>query len=98
MLIPCQNAETYASGQSEIEMGRVIKELGWDRRDIIVTTKVFFGTNRSEKQNTRGLSRKHIIEGCQASLERLQLDYGGSMRELISSRLVDLDWREADVP
>ncbi|RSH91824.1 hypothetical protein EHS25_009194 [Saitozyma podzolica] len=69
------NAETYASGQSEIEMGRVIKELGWDRRDIIVTTKVFFGTNRSEKQNTRGLSRKHIIEGCQASLERLQLDY-----------------------
>jgi aryl-alcohol dehydrogenase-like predicted oxidoreductase len=57
-------------------MGRVIKELGWDRRDIIVNTKIFFGTERSEKQNTRGLSRKHIIEGCEASLKRLQLDYG----------------------
>jgi hypothetical protein len=56
-------------------MGRVIKELGWDRRDIIVTTKVFFGTGRKEKQNTRGLSRKHIIEGAQYALERLGLDY-----------------------
>lgn len=69
------NAETYAAGQSELEMGRVIKELGWDRRDIIVTTKVFFGTNRKERHNTRGLSRKHIIEGTECSLERLGLDY-----------------------
>ncbi|BEJ13707.1 hypothetical protein CspHIS471_0308810 [Cutaneotrichosporon sp. HIS471] len=69
------NAEIYSDGQSELEMGRVIKELNWDRRDIIVTTKVFFGTSRQEKQNTRGLSRKHIIEGALSSLERLQLDY-----------------------
>ncbi|KAL7418477.1 hypothetical protein Q5752_006935 [Cryptotrichosporon argae] len=69
------NAETYSAGQSELEMGRVIKELGWNRADIIVTTKVFFGTNRTFKHNTRGLSRKHIIEGALASLERLQLDY-----------------------
>jgi aryl-alcohol dehydrogenase-like predicted oxidoreductase len=72
------NAEVYSNGNSELEMGRVIKELGWDRRDIIVTTKVFFGTGRKEKQNTRGLSRKHIIEGAHASLERLGLDYGMS--------------------
>ena len=70
------NAEVYSNGNSELEMGRVIKELGWDRRDIIVTTKVFFGTGRKETQNTRGLSRKHIIEGAHASLERLGLDYG----------------------
>lgn len=57
-------------------MGRVINELGWDRRDIIVTTKVFFGTGRKETHNTRGLSRKHIIEGAMRSLERLGLDYG----------------------
>ncbi|KAL1408822.1 hypothetical protein Q8F55_005636 [Vanrija albida] len=69
------NAEGYAAGQSEVEMGRVIKELGWDRRDIIISTKIFFGTARKETQNTRGLSRKHIIEGAQASLERLGLDY-----------------------
>lgn len=57
-------------------MGRVIKELGWDRRDIIVSTKIFFGTARKETHNTRGLSRKHLIEGLQHSLERLGLDYG----------------------
>ncbi|RSH88424.1 uncharacterized protein EHS24_000969 [Apiotrichum porosum] len=69
------NAEGYAAGQSELEMGRVIRELGWDRRDIIISTKIFFGTNRKEVHNTRGLSRKHIIEGAHASLERLGLDY-----------------------
>ncbi len=54
-----------------------------DRRDIIVTTKIFFGTERKEKNNTRGLSRKHIIEGTLLSLERLQLDYGQSRLPLI---------------
>jgi len=68
-------AEGYAAGESEVEMGRVIKELGWDRRDIIISTKIFFGTARKEKHNTRGLSRKHLIEGTLASLKRLQLDY-----------------------
>jgi aryl-alcohol dehydrogenase-like predicted oxidoreductase len=71
-------------------MGRVLKESGWvgltpplaedstdkqDRRDYIITTKIFFGTNRSETHNTRGLSRKHIIEGALESLKNLQLDY-----------------------
>lgn len=69
------NAEAYSGGQSEIEMGRVIKELEWDRKEIIVTTKIFFGTGNKDKHNTRGLSRKHIIEGLNESLKRLQLDY-----------------------
>ncbi|KAK6909438.1 voltage-gated potassium channel beta-2 subunit [Kwoniella mangroviensis CBS 10435] len=69
------NAEAYAGGESETQMGRVIKELGWNRSDIIVTTKIFFGVGRKEKHNTRGLSRKHIIEGLNDSLKRLQLDY-----------------------
>ena len=56
--------------------GRAFKELGLRRTDLIVTTKVFFGVR--EGPNQRGLSRKHIIEGCLASLERLQLDYGES--------------------
>lgn len=47
-----------------------------DRSDIIVTTKVFFGTGDKERHNTRGLSRKHIIEGVNKSLKRLVLDYG----------------------
>lgn len=69
------NAEAYSGGESEREMGRVIEELGWDRRDIVVTTKIFFGTGRKETQNTRGLSRKHIVEGLNQSLKNLRLDY-----------------------
>ncbi|KAF9072955.1 NADP-dependent oxidoreductase domain-containing protein [Rhodocollybia butyracea] len=67
-------AEAYANGQSELEIGRVIKELGWRRTDIIITTKIFWGVGRKEP-NAGGLSRKHIIEGVQESLARLQLDY-----------------------
>lgn len=67
-------AEGYAEGNSEVEMGRVIKEMGWQRSDLIITTKIFFGTGRKEL-NSRGLSRKHLIEGLNHSLARLQMDY-----------------------
>lgn len=66
-------AEAYAGGQSEIEMGRVIKELGFRRTDLIVTTKLFWGPRKGP--NDHGLSRKHIIEGTNECLQRLQLDY-----------------------
>jgi len=66
-------AEAYAAGRSEIEMGRVIKELGYRRSDLVITTKLFFGTRKGP--NDTGLSRKHIIEGTQESLQRLGLDY-----------------------
>jgi len=67
-------AEGYANGNSELEMGRVIKELNLRRSDLVITTKLFFGTSKINPNDT-GLSRKHIIEGTQASLQRLQLDY-----------------------
>ena len=67
-------AEVYSKGQSEIELGRIIKELGWRRDEITIATKLYFGTGRTAP-NTRGLSRKHIMEGMTASLERLQLDH-----------------------
>ncbi|PCH42372.1 Aldo/keto reductase [Wolfiporia cocos MD-104 SS10] len=66
-------AEGYAAGRSEEEMGRVIKELGLRRSDIIVTTKLFWSPH--ERQNGTGLSRKHIVEGTRESLQRLGLDY-----------------------
>lgn len=66
-------AEAYAKGQSEIEMGRVIRELGYRRTDLVITTKLFWGTRAGP--NDQGLSRKHIIEGTTESLERLGLDY-----------------------
>jgi len=67
-------AEVYSNGQSEIEMGRALKELDWPRDEYVLSTKVFFGTGRKEP-NTRGLSRKHIVEGLKSSLERLQQPY-----------------------
>ena len=66
------NAEAYAGGQSEIMMGTVIRKAGWKRSDLVVSTKIFWG---GQGPNDRGLSRKHIIEGTQAALERLQMDY-----------------------
>jgi voltage-dependent potassium channel beta subunit len=66
------NAEAYAGGESEKIMGEVIKRTGWARKDIVVSTKIFWG---GKGPNDSGLSRKHIIEGTRAALNRLQLEY-----------------------
>lgn len=66
------NAEGYASGESERVMGQTIKELGWRREDIVVSTKIFWG---GAGPNDTGLSHKHVIEGVNNALRRLQLDY-----------------------
>jgi voltage-dependent potassium channel beta subunit len=66
------NAEAYASGNAEIVMGNVIKKIGWKRTDLVISTKIFWG---GDGPNQSGLSRKHIIEGLDASLKRLQMDY-----------------------
>ncbi|KAG6891633.1 hypothetical protein C0992_001319 [Termitomyces sp. T32_za158] len=66
-------AEVYSSGKSELEMGRVIKELGLRRTDLVITTKLFWGTRKGP--NDSGLSRKHIVEGTKESLKRLGMDY-----------------------
>jgi voltage-dependent potassium channel beta subunit len=66
------NAEGYASGNAEVVMGNVIKKLGWRRESIVVSTKLFWG---GEGPNDIGLSHKHIIEGMNNALRRLQMDY-----------------------
>ncbi|MBU1097507.1 MAG: aldo/keto reductase [Bacteroidetes bacterium] len=66
------NAEAYAGGNAEIIMGEVVKKTGWKRSDLIISTKIFWG---GKGPNDRGLSRKHIFEGCNAALKRLQMDY-----------------------
>lgn len=66
------NAEVYAAGQSETIMGEAFKKAGWKRSDLVVSTKIFWG---GSGPNDRGLSRKHILEGTDAALKRLQLDY-----------------------
>ncbi len=66
------NAEAYAAGQAETMMGKVIKRAGWKRSDLVVSTKIYWG---GDGPNDRGLSRKHVIEGTEAALKRLQTDY-----------------------
>ncbi|WP_374163456.1 potassium channel beta subunit family protein [Arcticibacter sp. MXS-1] len=68
------NAEGYAGGKSEEVMGRILKSKGWDRESYIVSSKVFFGAE-AKGPNRTGLSRKHVIEACNAALRRFQLDY-----------------------
>ncbi|KAJ6531417.1 NADP-dependent oxidoreductase domain-containing protein [Mycena vulgaris] len=67
------NAEDYSKGKSETEMGRVIKDLNLRRTDLVISTKIFWGPR--DGPNDKGLSRKHIIEGAQECLQRLQLTY-----------------------
>jgi voltage-dependent potassium channel beta subunit len=66
------NAEAYANGNAEMVMGNVIKQLGWRRESIVVSTKIFWGGDRP---NDTGLSHKHIVEGVNNALRRLQMDY-----------------------
>ncbi|EGX96263.1 voltage-gated K channel beta subunit, putative [Cordyceps militaris CM01] len=69
-------AEVYAAGESEIVMGEAIKKYGWKRNDLVISTKIFWGGAFGDNPvNNKGLSRKHIIEGVDASLKRLDLAY-----------------------
>lgn len=66
------NAEVYAEGESERIMGEAIRKLGWSRDTFCVSSKVFWG---GDKPTQLGLSRKHIVDACNAALRRLQVDY-----------------------
>jgi aryl-alcohol dehydrogenase-like predicted oxidoreductase len=63
-------AEIYSEGRAEITLG---KALGPRRQEAIIITKVH--PTRGPGPNDGGHSRKHIIEGCNASLKRLNTDY-----------------------
>ncbi|KAJ5919654.1 Potassium channel voltage-dependent beta subunit KCNAB-like protein [Penicillium verhagenii] len=73
-------AETYSAGQSEIVLGEAIKRFGWKQNDLVISTKIYWGAkansaNPDKPLNNNGLSRKHIIEGMNLSLQRLDLPY-----------------------
>ncbi len=66
-------ANIYSKGMSEKITGRWLRELSPDRDRYVLATKVFFPM--SEAPNDHGLSRKHILAQCDASLRRLGMDY-----------------------
>ena len=68
------NAEIYARGKSEEVMGSVLKKKGWSRDSYIVSSKAFFGIG-GQLPTQKGLNRKHLVEACEAALQRFQLSY-----------------------
>jgi aryl-alcohol dehydrogenase-like predicted oxidoreductase len=64
-------ADIYAQGRAEEVLGRALK--GQRRDGLEIFTKVFWPMGTGP--NDRGLSRKHVIEGCNASLRRLGTDH-----------------------
>ena len=64
-------ADVYASGRAESALGVALK--GQRREGLEIFTKVYWPTG--DGMNDRGLSRKHIMESCEASLRRLGVDY-----------------------
>jgi aryl-alcohol dehydrogenase (NADP+) len=66
-------ADVYSTGASEEITGRALKDYAPPREEIVVATKVH-GV-MGEGPNMRGLSRKHILQGIDASLRRLGMDY-----------------------
>jgi aryl-alcohol dehydrogenase-like predicted oxidoreductase len=66
-------ANSYSGGTSEEYLGRALRDFA--RRDeIVVATKVYFPI-RKRVPNAAGLSRKAIMAGIDASLQRLGMDY-----------------------
>jgi aryl-alcohol dehydrogenase-like predicted oxidoreductase len=66
-------ADMYSLGASEEVTGQVLREIYPDRDEYVLATKVF--NPMSDGPNDRGLSRKHILAGIDASLRRLGTDH-----------------------
>jgi len=64
------SAEIYGMGDGDRLLGEAIKD--WKRESLVIAVKIMYaGTG----PNDMGMSRKHIIEGCKASLKRIGIDY-----------------------
>ncbi|HJR62229.1 MAG TPA: aldo/keto reductase [Gemmatimonadaceae bacterium] len=64
-------ADVYSRGESERITGRALREMA-NLDEIVIATKVFYPM--SDRPNMGGLSRKHILQACEASLRRLGID------------------------
>jgi voltage-dependent potassium channel beta subunit len=71
------NAEVYASGNSETVMGQALKQLGWPRLNYVVSSKFYWGINNEgegvNRKNT--LNRKYLMQAMDGSLKRFGLDF-----------------------
>ncbi len=65
-------ADAYAAGASERFVGKALA--GGKRASVVLATKAFFPLEQKDP-NARGLSRRYLIQACEASLQRLQTDW-----------------------
>lgn len=65
------NADIYADGRAEVVMGQAIRDL--PRESLVLSSKVYWPTMKGP--NGKGLSRKHVMESCHASLKRMGVEY-----------------------
>lgn len=66
-------ADVYSNGISEELLGQSLVNLGVDRKDVVIATKVY--GQMGDGPNDRGASRGHIMDSVEASLDRLQMDH-----------------------
>ena len=70
------NAEAYALGKSEEIMGQALRQLGWGRHTYVVSTKFYWGIDKSgttvNYKDT--LNRKYLMQAIDGSLKRFGLD------------------------
>lgn len=66
-------ANVYSEGVSEQLTGQAIRNLGLNRDNLVIATKVRGKVGPGP--NEIGLSRKHILHELEGSLKRLQMDY-----------------------
>ncbi|MGH0029406.1 MAG: aldo/keto reductase, partial [Myxococcota bacterium] len=78
-------ADVYNANESERIVGKALAD--GRRKDTVLATKFHFP--QGEDPNARGVSRRHLIEACEASLARLQTDW---------IDLYQMHRRNADIP
>src|SRR5690606_4630365 len=66
-------ANAYAAGESERIVGKALAKDG-RRARVVLATKAFLPEDQNDP-NARGLSRRHLVMACEASLRRLQTDW-----------------------
>jgi len=79
-------ADMYGAGASEEVCGKLLQGC---REEVVLATKVY--ATMSQRPNDRGLSAKHILQACDASLRRLQTDYIDIYYLHLPDRLVPIE-------
>jgi voltage-dependent potassium channel beta subunit len=68
-------AEAYGHGAAEEAMGKVLRKMGWRRDTLILSGKASPGAGSGPMPTQKGMSRKHLNECCDMTLQRFGVDY-----------------------